>query len=430
MRKVIFSILFVFAFLVASLYVPIGQRQAKASTIIDTSSARTTSFYYLQNIVGYGGFPKTTVDRTPGTLGELYGASIIQGQFDYELSMNTVPKNNNTTVNGVQTFTYYDNVKEQNLQSQNIIYKVVGANSDKKIVITTNYDNDFAGYKGQNDQIIDYNEEYSEGINASAAGVAVLLTIADLVPEGVLPFDIELVFFGASYRDNAGAKYYTQTMTKEDREQTLLIIEVSKIALGTNVYYYSGEFGSIHDKFYSNQLTNLNHFKTGLAGASVDADTPLLYQNPGYSGATVLFSELGYNYLHLFAGSYQTGVFGGDLEYYGASNIINTKNDCIDYIIEQYETDLIDNMNGAIVATINMLSCPSATSELSKTDNKTLYNIFSNQQIVIWVSCVVFVLLVMTTIIVHYNENNKTIRYAKNNGITAVVIEYDDENKK
>ena len=430
MRKLMVSLFLICAFCLAFLCVPLTSNVADAAVIIDTSSARVTAYYYLQNFVSYGGFPKTTVDRTPGTLGELYAGTLIENIFQYDLFANTTPKNNNTTTNGVQTFTYFDEVEQKNMQSQNIIYKIVGSNSDKKVVLCASYDNDFAPYADQDDQIITYGEAYSEGINASAASVAVLLTIADLIPEGALPFDVEFVFFGANSRDNAGAKYYTQTMTKEDREQTLLIVDISDIALGTNVYFYSGEFGSIHDKFYSNQLTDLTQFKTGLAGASVDADTPLLYSNPGYCGSTVLFSGLEYNFLHIFAGSYESGVFGGKCEYYGTGNISNTENDCIDYIIENHETDLIDNMSGAAIATINMLSCPTALEELSKTDSRALYNIFANQSVLPWITCIVLIVLIMITICVHYGENSKTNKYAKENNITAVVIEYDDENKK
>ena len=40
-------------------------------------------------------------------------------------------------------------------------------------------------------------EDFSDGINASAASVAVMLSLAELLPANYFDFDVEFVFFGA-----------------------------------------------------------------------------------------------------------------------------------------------------------------------------------------------------------------------------------------
>ena len=379
---------------------------------------------YLGEFSCHGVYPKQTVSRVAGTYGELYAGYYIKGELE-TLSANVEPADNATTTDGKQDFAYDSLRTGKRTNSFNIIYSIKGTSSEKKIVLVCNYDNYFEPYLSQDDCIIASGEAYSEGINASAASVSLMLAFAENISKNTYDYDIELVFCGAGYDGNAGANYYLQTMGKAERERTLLLVDISRIAFGKDVYYYSGEFGSCHEDIYSK--IGLTKFSSGISGASIDAENALGYENAGYSGATVLFSETGLNFLHIFAGSYDQGIFGGICEYYGRQNVLNTEKDNLDYIAAE---DLTANLIKAAKGLVNLLSQPNLAAKLATADGRTMQNIFSNHAIVGWITLIVLLVLLLISILVHYGITKRTYDYAKNNDISAIMITLDDEDKK
>lgn len=423
MRKIITLLCLLVAFMLPTFALPNVMHNAYA---LDSKEAIVfDAKNYLEDYSCHGNDPMMNVDRVAGTAGEARARNQELLPRLNALGTNVTPVNNDTTVDGVQSFVYDSINLNKRANSANVIYVIKGADSSKKIVLTCNYDNYFEPYLKRTDLIVRADEAYSEGVNASAASVAMLLSFAANLPKETYDFDIELVFFGAGYDGNAGANYYLQTMGKVERARTLLIVDISRIAFGEDVYYYFGEFGSKHEQAYAK--CGLAKYSSGKSGASIDADNALGYENAGYSGATVLFAEAGLNFMHIFAGSYSEGVFGGICEYYGKENVLNTSKDNLDYISTNKLEANLRKVSGAIC---DFLAQSGLTEEFATTDGTKVLKFFANKAIFSWAGLVVLFVLLLISVLVHYGITKKTYDYASKNDIAGVMITLDEEDKQ
>ena len=370
----------------------------------------------LSNFVSVGMY-----NRTPGSNGEQLVASFIQQSLT---SYGLQGKSNATTVNGLQKFEF-KNKTDEKLTSYNIAFTLKGKSSDKKVVICTNYDNMYYSYYSEEDY---NNVKISQGVNASASSVAVLLTMAQKIPQNYFNFDIEFVFFGARNANNSGAKFYNKNINQTERESILLLVDISRIALGNNVYYYSGAFKTKQDQLYNKTLT-AKKYNSGFSGASsFGEDTKLRYYNAGYNGNTTAFEGYGLNVLHLFAGDYSGGLFGGYREYSEGINVTDTYYDNIEYILQNYGNDLQNNMALAVTNIVTLLEDNEfITSMQLKNNNNWKYKMFSNTGYLGAVIIVVIFILAIITILYHYKLTKKCYSYIEKNKISGAVLEIEEQ---
>ena len=434
MKKII-KVIFALLFMVLS-FIGLGtnlQNTAVALEGVNLDTIRNSTYAYLLDFIEYNSLTRKYIDRRAGTMCENLTAFNIA---DYLDALGLQPKTHAEDPsileyqNGLQKFNFYDMYSGDKKTSYNVIYTIKGVSSSKKVVISTNYDNYYEGYILQDDQVIEVGEDFSDGINASASSVAVLLTLAKMLPQSYFDFDIELVFFGAGYNNNAGAKFYNQAMDNTERDKVLLMLDISRIALGDNVYYYSGAFKTKQDNFYANTLS-LKKFEHGLHGASMESESSKLgYTNAGYSSSTLVFEGSGINVLHIFAGSYENGIFSGFCEYAGTSNITNTKNDSLDYILSNYNHDLTDNMVLAVDNVIKLLENNNFVNELGSKPSTWQYKVFSAKNYVTLLMLVVLIVLMIIAVIVHYAISKSAYKYIVDNNISGVMLQIDEDESK
>lgn len=398
---------------------------AASATEIDLTNVKNICNSHLINFVQLNSSHRTMLDRRAGTNGEHQAANYIASMLG---ALGLEAKNNQSTTNGMQQFNFTDDY-DQKQTSYNVIYTIKGAKSEKKVVISTYYDNFYYGYFTHEDQVIEDGEDYSEGINASAASVATLLTLAQVLPQNHFNFDIELVFFGASYYGNSGAAFYNQAMNNTERSSVLLITDMSRIALGSHLYFYSGTFGSAQDDYYASKL-NFKQYTQGFSGSSVeDYYSKFGYYNAGYSSSTTVFEGGNINILHLFAGDYETGLFGGFCEYSYAQNVTDTNCDSLKYITEKHGDAYLLNMQTTINSLIEMLSDENFQSKMEMPNNKDFYKFFTFNNIY-FVLLIILICLMIVSILIHYGLSKKSYNYIMQNQIGGVVIEIDEDNKK
>ena len=399
---------------------------AASAASLTAEQLRVKVLSNMTSFVDHGSSENYMVDRRAGTDGEFIAALWLRNKLSI---LGLEPKNNNSTVSGIQEFEFYNTHTNKKESSQNVIFTIKGSNSDKKVVISANYDNYYSGYLSQNDQIVTSGEKFSEGINASAGSVAVLLTMAEIISAGELAFDIDLVFYGSSYSNNAGAEYYSQTLNKDEREKILQIIDISNIAVGKELYYYTGEFATNQDAFIA-ETTSMIQFKNSFSGMPVTAETDIGYTTAGYSGAVTYLANSGLNIMHMFAGDYSSGVFSGTREHEGKQNVINTEDDSIDNIANLYGANWT-TLIGAANSVYKLITNAKYVTEMSKSNNKIDYTQFVN--LPNWVLLVVVAVLLIISFVVHYAISKRTLDYAQNNKISGVMItieDPDDDNKE
>lgn len=128
-----------------------------------------------------------------------------------------------------QPFKYSN--KSGDFDSQNLFIEINGK-QDKWLIIGAHYDSTGFGSMGATD---------------NGAGLAVLLALtASISKVESLPFNVRLIAFGAEEVGLQGAKYYAASLSKEDAQTTLGMVNLDTIAGGDNLYVHSA-----HTKPYS-----------------------------------------------------------------------------------------------------------------------------------------------------------------------------------
>ena len=114
-------------------------------------------------------------------------------------------KNDAATVDGVQEFMYMSEFSGIYENSQNIVFEYKSASkTDKKVILACNYDAPLK-YDEEKGEFVSYE---NDALNASAAGVASMLMLAQTLPNYSLSYNLEFVFFGASETYNEGSEFY------------------------------------------------------------------------------------------------------------------------------------------------------------------------------------------------------------------------------
>ena len=340
--------------------------------------------------------------RIAGSDGEKEASEFI---LQYLMSDGTLVPTNMGNSLGVQTFRFTSIFDGKQYDSQNISYSYVsGTKTDKKVIIGCSYDS------------IAFNDKLeaveNEGINGSAGSVAVLLALSKYIPKFAPEFNIDFVFFGAGESNNAGSVYYTNGISKEDSENILLMLNIDKVAVGKNLYFYSDEKSNAFSKFASS-VSKQNE----LAVNNVDTvhlnkillETPneigLNYTHIAQSSNNINFMKLGILSLNLFAGEYDDGVVIGRSEYAGKNAITYTENDTLEYINKNLGDKTVSNnlsqtfgfVQRVLTDTGFVKACETAAHE-----NDSFYSIFTNQKLVIYLTVLAFVISVIVAMLIYY----------------------------
>ncbi len=186
----------------------------------------------------------------------------------------------------VQEFTLEDSAGDQ-LSSQNIIVTIEGVGFSQKsdesdlnesinpnkqsLIIAAHYDTPL-----RTNQVETSIPTSGDGIHNNAAGVASLLTLAEEMQKNRPGYHVNLVFFGGSEADYAGARAYLAAMTEEEIALTAAMYNIDRIYAGNKVYAHAGTNSLINenekeydkrfklyemtDVYYNNLLLTNNNF--------------------------------------------------------------------------------------------------------------------------------------------------------------------------
>ena len=337
-----FAIIISFVFFGVFSFISIPSKSVSATT---NTEPTTAEFYNTVNSVleKYVQFR----DRIPGSQNEKDASNFIV-EF---LNNNTecAPLNNSYVKDGVQSFRFESILDGQYYTSQNIIYTHKStSNSDKKIIIGCSYDAiafKFGTFQMEGELVS------SESVNGSAGSVALLLALAKYLSIQSFDYDIEFIFFGAGESDNAGSTFYTQGISKDDAKNIALMINLDKVALGENTYFYVDEIENSFSKYFN----NLSHEKKlGIKKVSTaNLGKVLNYRNKlGLDYTHIALTSNNINFmssnilsLNVFAGDYSDGITLGLCEYGDRDILTYTDYDSIEYIIEVYGiNEVTDNL--------------------------------------------------------------------------------------
>ena len=192
--------------------------------------------------------------RYPGSDDEKIASEYIAEYLN--TNTNCVPFKNDYITNGIQEFKFDSALDGMSYSSQNVIYTHKSSNaSSPKVIIGCSYDAiafKYGTYQSEGELIA------SEAVNGSAGSVALLLTMAKYLSTKSFNFDIDFIFFGAGESNNAGSNFYTQGISSDDAKDIALMINLDKVSLGKNIYFYVDEIENDFSKYVKSLSSNNN----------------------------------------------------------------------------------------------------------------------------------------------------------------------------
>lgn len=351
-------------------------------------------------------------DRIASSEGEQAAASFI---FDY---LSLVPSisgvNNASTNHGVQEFEFVSDYTGTYQKSQNIVFRYTAAEKTANTVILGCHYDAPAYYDAEKGAFVSIGGDM---VNASSASVATLLALANYLPQYALPFNVEFVFFGASEASHAGSEFYVGGISDEQAANILCMINIDKVALGQDLYFYIDEVETDFSKYISSlfdtskigtkKVNTVNLNKSALVGSELG----LSYSHIGLESDNVMFMKRKIATINLFAGDYDDGVVLGRCEYSNKSVITYSKYDTLEYIKTNYGADIVSKNLYKVFETVERILTDKAfVSNASGSFNQTnwFYLVFANEKLVIMLTAIIFFVVLAVAIYIHYKLTVKS----------------------
>lgn len=285
------------------------------------------------------------VDRTTFTQGEKDAAEYLLNRL-LEMGYEDV---------GLQDFTTTEN-GVTGLKSQNVVAHI-GSKSKtaKNVIIGAYYDNrNKAAYNGAT-------PDGGEGA-VSAASVAAVLCVADYLAKPTTPaldpqLRVTIVFFGASYVANDGAKAFLDKMLDADYASTVLMIEMQRLC-GDHIYAFSDARQTKREKFFDKVAADngLNIYKPTskspiIIGLSALDGVP--YYQWAHHGLFGEFFNAGIPALNLVGANWESSNLS-DIESVRHANLLYSGNDTLSNV-RKYHPDYAEKIATAASLTASAL---------------------------------------------------------------------------
>lgn len=291
-------------------------------------------------------FMSKNIDRTTYTDGERAAATYL---FNRLLDMGY-------TDVGLQNFTATEN-EVTDLNSQNVVARIgsTAANA-KNVIIGTYYDNRYSSpYNG-------VTGDGGEGAMAGGTSVATLLAVAKYFAENDVPaldsVSVTIVFFGASYASNHGAREYLEKMTENEYKNTVLMIELQRLC-GDHLYAFSDARETEREKFFDRIAADngLNVYKPTskspmITGLSALQGVP--YYQWAHGGVFGVFFNAGLPTLNLVGANWESANLS-DIESASRDNISYSENDTL-HNLKRYYPDCAEKMATAATMVIRSIT--------------------------------------------------------------------------
>lgn len=292
-----------------------------------------------------GAFMSSNVDRTTYTDGESKAALYLSNRL-IEMGFTDV---------GLQEFSTSEAETNSGVvKSQNVVAHIgSGKSTAKNVILGAYYDNRYkAPYNGAK-------SDGAEGVVSGGTSVATLLVIADYIAhhtQGIIDNDLQItvVFFGASYVADDGARAYLDKMTEREYKRTVLMVELQRLGVD-HVYAFSDARQTNRESFFDDiaKTNGLNIYKPTtkspvITGLSALNGVP--YYQWVHNGLFSRFFNAGIPTLNLVGANWETANLS-DRESATRDNLAYTENDTLRNL-KRYYPNYADKMATAATLVI------------------------------------------------------------------------------
>ncbi|MDE6293033.1 MAG: M28 family peptidase [Clostridiales bacterium] len=366
-------------------------------------------------------FMTENVNRTTFTEGEKKAATYLVNRLN-DMGYSDV---------GTQSFTVTEN-EVPGLNSQNVVARIGSAEANaKNVIIGAYYDNRYSSpYNGANG-------DGGEGVMVGGTSVATLLAIANSLANNISALKSDLsvtvVFFGASYVSNEGARAYLDKMKDNEYKNTVLMIELQRLCCD-HLYAFSDARETKREKFFDRVAADsgLNVYKPTskspmITGLSALNGVP--YYQWAHSGVFSEFFNVGIPTLNLVGANWESSNLS-DIESAARDDISYTENDTLRNL-KRYYPDYAEKMATAATMVIRSITDGEFLEVMQyDRDNFPDTDILSAS----WIWCLVVLLVVivaaavMTIVGAHLKKKYPVVRRAPPQMKMAVFgMDYEDK---
>lgn len=197
---------------------------------------------------------------------------------------------------------------------------------NKQIIIGAHYDTVAKGH----------------GVDDNGSGVGVMLEVAEKIKNMDTPYTIKFIAFGAEELGLQGSKYYASKMSKEEIDNTVVMINLDSLAVGDNMYVYGteGENGYYRDKALS--IAKALNLKLG-TNEGINPEYPK--GTTGDWSDHAPFKALGIEHAYFEATNWLLGDKDGYVQTEKDGAVWHTDKDDLQYIEQNYENRIKDHLN-------------------------------------------------------------------------------------
>lgn len=332
-------------------------------------------------------------DRTPFSQGEKDTSVWIKDKFELH-GLTSEVDDFETEING------------KIYNSQNVT-GLLDTASEKQIIIAAHYDNMYG-----TDVINGFG---AQGAYNNGSGVAVMLALAEHISEAVadetinLNFDIRFLALGAEEVGFFGSKDYTNEMTFDERNNTLLMIDLDCVGGGDYLYLYCDEVKTMHQDFIKD-VADENGLTIKLPPANKKTfsyPTPITpYTHYGLGSGNVYFMEKGINSAHFLSLNWETTQKMGMVESENHPPIIHTSDDTLKTLQEYYGDTYLEKMNTAANIIFNSITKENFVTVMEQSkSSKANYSWWTSNNLAMYIKAgIIFVFAgIILLLIKHYN---------------------------
>ena len=418
MKKTIISMILAIFLSVFAIFAVFNVKNISYAEIDNTSQIKQT---IANNILGIINFD----ERIAGSEDEKSTSEYIKNFLDDYTE--AIPVQNQSTENGVQKFSFQSIFDENYYYSQNIIYYLPAAiETTQKVIISCHYDS----YAYKLDSYGNILLEATQAVNQSAGSTALLMVMAKYLKKNTYNFNIEFVFFGASSSNNAGMTFYTNGIDEDGAKNILLAINLDTIAFGKNLYFYVDEIETEISK-YSKEIfeeadINIDEINIiNIAKDIVDDNGMGLTYTHIAQKPIINFMKVGVLAMNIFAGEYNSGITVGRCEFYGEDVITYTQKDNMEFIMQNYDSNIIiTNLTEVFAGITNLIESDDFVVVCSTSfgETSTFYSIFGNKNLVILLTIILLIIFLIISFVIHYNLTVKSYNTNIEDDFVAVVL--------
>lgn len=352
------------------------------------------------------------VDRTAGSEGELSAAQYIADVFQ---GLGYEPYYENYIQPFTSTYSLASKIESVNAAA----IKRASVDTAKFVIIGAHMDNTYGFVQGGS-------TTKSHGVYDNASGMVAMLNVARLIKDIDLDYNVLFVGFGAEELGSLGSTYFINHMTKDARDNMLLMINFDAIGAGEYMHIYCDEVATAHERLFRDVASaycdkydretissNPTFKKTNYTTNSGNIE----YTHMGLSSDNGTFVGNGYNAVTFFSGNWNDLSKIGIVESSGVE-VYHTSLDTLAYLDERYGETFYNRIENVINITMNTLTQEDFVDVLESDRGSHTYLFFTNST---WIAIICAVVVCLMVFLINMRNTKPT---------PVVTIDNDDELKQ